>query len=188
MHGNGDESGGVVTLEQRLLQFIHRHAEVVERLVGILLQLIAETPENDGGRVAVALDPLGHIVLPELFEGHLAAGVLTRPLVVELVDDEDAVLVAETDEVAAVGIVRGADMVHAELLHQQDALLDGLGVGGRTEGTEGVVVGIALEQHLAAVELQPELWTELDGADAELVAGLVGYGAVVTQQLDLRGI
>ena len=111
--------------------------------------------------------------------------MLTRPLVVELVDDEDAVLVAEADEIAAVGIVRGADMVHAELFHQQDALLDGLGIGGSTEGTEGVVVGIALEQHLAAVELQTELWTELDGADAELVAGLVGYGAVVTQELNL---
>ena len=49
MHGDGHETGGVVTLEQRLLQLVHCDAEVVERLVGVLLQLVAETPENDGG-------------------------------------------------------------------------------------------------------------------------------------------
>ena len=44
MHGDGDETGGVVTLEQRLLQLVHRDAEIVERLVGVLLQLVSETP------------------------------------------------------------------------------------------------------------------------------------------------
>ena len=114
--------------------------------------------------------------------------MLTRPLVVELVDQQDTVLVAEADEVAAVGVVRGADMVHAELFHQQDALLDGLGIGGSTEGAEGVVVGIAFEEYLAAIELEAEVGSELDGADAELVAGLIGHRAVVAQQLSLRGI
>ena len=47
MHGNGDEAGGVVTLQQGLLQLIHRYAEVVEWHVRILLQLIAETPQDD---------------------------------------------------------------------------------------------------------------------------------------------
>ena len=74
-------------------------------------------------------------------------------------------------------------MVHAELLHQTDALLDGLGVVGCAEGSEGMVVGVALEQHLASVELQTVFWSHLDGAYAELVAGLVGHGTVIRQQL-----
>ena len=79
-------------------------------------------------------------------------------------------------------------MVHAELFHQQDALLDGLGIGGSTEGAEGVVVGIAFEEDFTAVELEAELGSELDGADAELVAGLIGHRAVVAQQLSFRSI
>ena len=74
-------------------------------------------------------------------------------------------------------------MVDAELLHQQDALLDGFGVGGCTEGTEGMVVGIAFEEHFTAVESEAELRAERDGADAELIAGLIGDGAIFTQEL-----
>ncbi len=44
--------------------------------------------------------------------------MLARPLVVELVDDEDAILVAEFNELTRVGIVRSADMVDAKLLRQ----------------------------------------------------------------------
>ena len=61
--------------------------------------------------------------------------MLTRPLVVEFVYYQNAVFVAEADKVAAVGIVRGAYMVHAKLFHQFDALLDGFGVGCSTKST-----------------------------------------------------
>ena len=44
MHGHSDKSCGIVTLDECLLQFEHGHAEVVERLVGILLQFVAKTP------------------------------------------------------------------------------------------------------------------------------------------------
>ena len=79
-------------------------------------------------------------------------------------------------------------MVHAELFHQQDALFDSLRIGGCTEGAECMVVGIALEEHLMAIEFETEVRAELDGADTELVAGLVGHRAVLAQQLGLRSI
>ena len=100
-------------------------------------------------------------------ETHAPTGVLSGPFVVKLVDNEDAVLVAKLYEFAAIWIVRGAYMVHSELLHQQNALLDGVGIVGSTERSERVVVGIALEEHLLAVELHAEVGAELYGTDAE---------------------
>ena len=123
-----------------------------------------------------------------LLEGCLPARGPSRPLVVEFVDDEDAVAVAEADELPAVGVVRGADVVHAELLQEPDALLNGLGIGSGSEGAEGVVVGTALEQHLAPVEPEAEVGTELNRAESEGFCGLVGDGVVVTQQLGGEGV
>ena len=78
-------------------------------------------------------------------------------------------LVAQLNEFSAVGIVRGADMVHAEGFHQQDALLDGPGIGGSTQCAHRVVVGIAFQQHLLAVQLQAEGRSYLHGAQAEML-------------------
>ena len=39
-----------------------------------------------------------------------------------------------------------------------------------------------------AVELKAEVWAELDGTDAKVVARFIGYGAVGAQQLGLDGI
>ena len=54
--------------------------------------------------------------------------MLQGPFVIELVDHQDAQFVAQLDEVAAVGVVAGAHVVHAKLLHQFQSLLDGSGV------------------------------------------------------------
>ena len=79
-------------------------------------------------------------------------------------------------------------MVHAKLLDELQTLLDSLRIGCSTECSECVVVGIALQQHFVAVELQTEVWTELDDAETELVTSLVGYRTVVLQQLCLHTI
>ena len=41
VHGNGNQSGGVVTLQHGFHHLVACHAEVVERLVGILLQFVS---------------------------------------------------------------------------------------------------------------------------------------------------
>ena len=48
VHGHRHQARRVVALQQGLLEFEHGDAEVVERLVGVLLQLVAETPQHDG--------------------------------------------------------------------------------------------------------------------------------------------
>ena len=95
-------------------------------------------------------------------------------------------LVAQLDELAAVGIVRGADVVDAILLHQLQALLDGTRIGGSTEGSQVVVVGIAFEQDFLSVELQAEVGTYLHGTNAEMVGnGIDGLSLlVIERQLD----
>ena len=71
--------------------------------------------------------------------------MLACPLVVELIDDEDAILVAKFDKLAAIGIMTGADVVHAKLLHELQALLNGTWIVGSTERSKRVVVGIAFQ-------------------------------------------
>ena len=61
--------------------------------------------------------------------------MLQCPLVIELVDDQDAQTVAQFDERTTVRVVAGADMVHAKLLHQLQTLLDSTRIGCSTQGT-----------------------------------------------------
>ena len=72
------------------------------------------------------------------------------------------------------------DVVDTELLHQLYAFLDGSWVGCCTEGTEGVVVGIALQQHFPAVELQTECRADFNGADTKQVGYLIGHATVLS--------
>ena len=130
MHGHGDFACRVITLQYRFHHLVTCHAPVVERLVGVLLQLVAEAPHDDTGRVAVALHPFADVVSPVVHEWGTGARMLARPLVVEFVDDQDAVFVAEFNELARIGIVGRADMVDAKLLHQLQAFLDGTRIGG----------------------------------------------------------
>ena len=167
MHGHRDQSCGVVALNQCAHQFKHRHAKIVKRLVSILLQFVAQAPHHHAGRVSVALDPLRHIRLPQRLKRHPSARMLTRPLVVELVDHQDTILVAQFDELPAVGVMTRADMIDAKLLHQLYAFLDGPRIGSRAQCAQRVVVGITLQQHLLAVEQQALVGRYLDGANAE---------------------
>ena len=121
-------------------------------------------------------------------ERHASSAVLVGPLVVQLVDDEDAILVAQFNELSAVGVVAGAYVVDAKLLHQLQALLDGTGIGGSSQRTEGMVVGIALQQHLLAVELHAVFGTVLHSAYAEVLAVFVGYGTILAQQGHLGAV
>ena len=182
VHGHGDRPRVVVAAQQSAQQTVGRHAPVVERQVGIGLELIAQAPHDDAGVVAVTLYPLRHIVLPVVHPRLPASGILCEPLVIELIDDKDAIFVTEAVEVFAIGIVGAADVVEAEVLEQLDALLDGTRIGGGTESTERVVVGNAFEDHLTAVELKAEGGTVFDGTDSEGLRHPVGdTSAVVTE-------
>ena len=72
-------------------------------------------------------------------------------------------------------------MVDAPLFHQLYALLDGTRIGSSAKSAQRVVVGIALQKHLLAVELQTVVGPHLDGADAEMLSHLVGHRTVLSQ-------
>ena len=114
--------------------------------------------------------------------------MLTGPFVVQLVYYQKAVFVAELHELSTIGIVRRTYMVHAELLHQQQSLLDGSRIGCSAQGTQRVVVGVSFQQYFLAVQLQSVLGANLNGAYTETLAILVCHGAVFTHQRYLCAI
>ena len=156
MHGHGDEARVIITFQKRFLHPVRGHAPVGKRQVGIGLQLIAEAPEDDAGVVAVAFHPLRDVVLPQFRPRPSATAVLREPLVIEFIHDKDAQRVAEIQQALAVGVMAGADVVEAIIFEQSQPFLDGARIGGGTQCTQCVVVGNALQQHLAAVELHAE--------------------------------
>ena len=101
--------------------------------------------------------------------------MLAGPLVVELVYNKHTITVTELNELAAIWIVRGAYVVQSELFHELDTFLHGTRIGSSTKGTQGVVVGIALEQHFPAIEQEAAVGSDFNGAHAKLLAHLVGH-------------
>ena len=135
MHGHGHQSGAVVAVDECLHQFVHGHTEVVERLVGILLQFIAQTPHHHRRRVTVTLHPFGNVLLPQLFKRNLPTRVLTRPFVVEFIHHKDTIFVAELNKLTAVGIMTGSYMVNAPFFHHLDTFFYSPWIGGCTESS-----------------------------------------------------
>ena len=99
MHGHSDLARGVISLDERLHQFVLGHAPVVERGVIIRLQLIAHRPHHHAWMATVALDELFNMIHPQIVEMcSSAAYILVIPFVVELIHNEDTVFVAEVEE------------------------------------------------------------------------------------------
>ena len=188
MHGNGRQSGIIITVQQFLLEFISRHAPIIKRQVAVLLQFISQTPEDDRRMISVSLHPLRNILLPEALPFHSAAGILSKPFVVKFIHHQDAILIAELQEILAVWIMRGADMVHAEFLHQFQPLLDGTRISSSTQGTEGMMIGIALQQDLLAIHQQALLRNDFDGAHTKRLLNLVSNVAFVVIKCHLGSI
>ena len=188
MHRHGGESGIVITVQQLLLELISRNAPIVKRQVAVLLQFISQAPHHHRRMVSVSLHPLRNILLPETLPIHSATGILGEPLVVKLIHHQNAILIAEFQEILAIWIMRGADMVHSEFLHQFQSLLDGTRIGGSTQGTEGMMVGITLEEHLLAVHQQALLWDDFNGAHTKRLLYLVGDVALTVIKRHLGSI
>ena len=184
MHGYGNQTGGVVTLQSRFHHLVARHAKVVEGLVGILLQFVAQTPKYNRGRITIALYPFCYVLYPVIHKRYATSSMLLCPFVVEFVDHQYTIFVTKPDEVATIRIVRRADVVQSELLHQLDAFLDGTRIGCSSQSPQGVVVGITLQQYLLAIQLQTKVRTYLNGANAKLLTHLVSHTSILTYQSD----
>ena len=128
--------------------------------------------------VAVALDELRNVFLPQGRPLGTSAAVLVEPFVVKLVDHQNAVFVTQIHKAFAIGVVRGTDMVHAERFQQLNAFLDGTVVCRRAQRAQRMVVGDAFQQHFLSVELHAEGGRELYRAHAEMFAHAVCHRAV----------
>ena len=124
--------------------------------------------------ISVSLHPLRNILLPEALPFHSASGILGEPLIIKFIHHQDAILIAEFQKVLTIGIMRGADMVHSEFFHQFQSLLDGTRISSSTQGTEGMMVGIPLQQDLLAIHEQALLRIHFDGTNTERLPDLVG--------------
>ena len=114
MHGYRNQTGGVVTLQSRFHHLVARHAKVVEGLVSILLQFVAQTPQHNRRGITITLYPFRHVLYPMIHKRYATSCMLLCPFVVELVDNQYAILVTKLDEVTTIGIVRRTDVVQPE--------------------------------------------------------------------------
>ena len=79
-------------------------------------------------------------------------------------------------------------MVEPEVLQQPQPLLYGPGVGGSSEGSEGVVVGNTFEQYLAPIEFHAEIRAEFHTAHSKALAYDIQFPAIGIEQSHLGGI
>ena len=188
MHRHGSQSSIIISVQQLLLDFIGGNAPIIERQIAVLLQLVTQTPKDNRRMVSISLYPFRNVFLPKALPLHSAAGILGKPFVVKFIHHQDAILIAKLQEILAIWIMRRADMVHTELLDQLESLLDGTRIGSCTQGTEGMMVGIALQQDLLAIHEQSLLRIQFDGTHAKLFFNLISHLSLLIIECHLGSI
>ena len=189
MHSHRHLTTVVIALYGCFQHLVHRYAKVIEGHIVLLLQLITHRPHHHRGMIAVASNEFLHMSGPQLHKGSAPCShVLVVPFVIEFIHHQYAVLVAKVQKVSRIGVVRGAYVVHPKLFHQFDALLYSSFVGSGSQSTVGVVVGIALEQHLLAIEFQSLSWHQFHSAHAKALGGHSSHTAIGAQQFQSYSI
>ena len=188
MHRHGSQSSIIISVQQLLLDFIGGNAPIIERQIAVLLQLVTQTPKDNRRMVSISLHPFRNVFLPKALPLHSATGILSKPLVVKLIHYQDAILIAEFQEILAIWIMRSADMVHSEFLHQFQSFLDGTRIGGSTQGAKGMMVGIAFQQDLLAIYKQTLLRNDFDGTHAKLFFNLISHLSLLIIECHLGSI
>ena len=157
--------------------------------VGTRTGLVAQRPDDDRGVVAVALDHAAVALQVRLGEGRNAR---QRELLVAhavrldvgLVDDIDAVAVAELVPLRVVGIVRRAHGVDVELLHDADILQHPLAAHDVPRQRVDLVAVDALDEHGLSVDEQLSA-ADLRRAEADRAGhGLGGLAAVADRDFE----
>src|SRR5579885_338744 len=135
----------------------------------LLHHLVADAPQDDRRMVAVAVDHIADVALAPLIEklGVAVGDFGDAPHVEGFVHDDDAHAVAGFEHLGRGRIVAGTERVDARGLENLKLALDRAAVDGGAERAEIVMIADALNAHAAAVEQEPFLLVEGDGADAE---------------------
>lgn len=157
-------------------------------------RLVAEGPDDDRRMVLVPFDHAGGAVEQGggpafVVDGVVPPVLLDEPvgLQVALVDDPQAVLVAQVEEGGVRRVVRGADGVDVVPLHQQHVRAHRLQVEGAARLRVPLVPVDALEEDRPAVDLDQTV-RQLDGTetDAQRHPLALGHQLAVVQRGRLR--
>ena len=133
------------------------------------MSLVADGPDDDGGVIAIAKDPLLEVTPPPLLEieGAVVLGGFFQPAVEDFVHDEDAETIADVVEKVMVGIVGGANGVAAHGLEFADFPLEQFGCPSASDGATGEVLADSAQFGDLAVEVKAGVFVPLDRANAE---------------------
>ena len=142
----------------RVVEGVVVHEVVVEAA------LVAVVPEDHRRVVDVADDQLAHELAADL-------GVVAVLPAGQLVEDEEAELVARLEEVPVGRVVGHAHGVHVHVLDELHVHLAHRAAGGASRVRPEAVAVDALEPHLDAVDVEAVAGAQLDGAEAEALAG-----------------
>ena len=79
-------------------------------------------------------------------------------------------------------------MVEAKALHGEYLLLDGTRIGCCTKGSQGVMIGVTLEQHFLSVEQESVLGRQFYGTHAEVLTCFVCHSSFLVVERHLGSI
>ena len=175
---------------------VHEVARGVEALAllhhlsdqGTFAALVARTPEEHAGVVAVAQHQFLHTLQIHLAETLVVGNILAgMSLVACLVDDVEAILVGQLQVFVNGRIVRGAHGVEVVLLQYLHIAADGLFVHGVSQfGMLHVGVGGV---HLDGLSVQEEgLVADLGLLESHLARDLLHHGTRLAQQFQLQSV
>ena len=136
---------------------------------GGVANLVADTPENHAGMIAVAENGITQVRLGPFVEEQVVVERILGdgPAVKEFVHDEKTHAVAEIEEIRCRWIVRGTDGVHAEFAKFFEAMLPYSQRHRRAKRAAVVMQANAFEFEIAAIQPEAGVGLELEMADAE---------------------
>ena len=150
----------------------------VVALLGVpvgVVDLIADAPHDEAGVVPIPAYPAGHILLEPLGEeaGIVIGRLAAQPHVKGLVDHHNAQLVRQLHHGGGGHVVRGAQGVHAHVLHDFQLPPGGGAVEGRAQAAQVVMQAHAVEHQTPVIQEQSLIRENLHRAEATGLRQLV---------------
>ena len=114
--------------------------------------------------------------------------MLPGPFVVKFIHHKNAVLVTQFDKLAAIRIMRCANMVHAVFLDELETFLYGPRIRSSAKGAKCMMIGVTFQQHLLAIEQQSLIGSDFHRTDAEMIGCHIRHSAILSEDFHFRCI
>ncbi len=161
IHGAGHRARCVQSLHA-----VHQHPQNAQHgILSLVLHLVADAPEDDGGTVPVPLHHAINILFPVLLEK--APVMPAGPLVKAFLIDIKAELITQIQEFRCVDVVCRADGIHADFLEPQEPCPHHLLANGDAHRPCILVQADAVQLHRLPVDPQALLRINAHITDAD---------------------